>query len=187
MEDHAYTKSTPVVVEPRDNLAEHAEDLLIARYHAGIADHGFQWPAVGITLEDFRDQEGIVARIGGGVVGRAILDREFYPLAELVNLEVARAYRGRGVGSAIVSHAIERAARSGFLAIHAQVFRNNVAAHRLYAHHGFLPATQGEMLRIWKFLNFPVLAQFSDDHPMAANHTPTCCVGTILSAKTNSR
>ncbi len=167
MEDQVCTRSTPVVVEPRDDLAKHAEDILIARYHAGIADHGFQWPVTGITLEDFRNKEGIVARIAGTVVGRAVLDREFYPVAELVNLEVAPVHRGRGVGSAIVRHAIETAARAGFLAIHAQTFKDNAAAHRLYRRHGFLPATQGEMLRVWQFLNLPALDQFHHDHPMA--------------------
>jgi len=167
MESQVYTESTPVVVEPRDGLAKHAEDLLIARYHAGIADHGLQWPVTGITVEDFRNKEGIVAQVAGTVVGRAILDREFYPLAELVNLEVAPAHRGRGVGSAIVRHAVNTAARAGFLAIHAQTFKNNVAAQRLYARHGFLPATRGEMLRVWRFLNLPALDQFRHDHPMA--------------------
>ncbi len=165
------TQSTPVTVGPRDDCARHAEDILIARYHPGIGDHGFEWPEVGITLGDFRNKEGIVARLGGVIVGRAMMDREFYPLAELVNLEVAPGYRGRGVGSAIVGHAIETAARLGFLAIHAQVVKNEVPAQRLYARHGFLAATQGEMLRIWRFLNLPVLEQFSRDHPMAVFET----------------
>jgi len=171
VKDHVYTQSTPVLIGPRDDSADHAEDLLIARYHAGIADHGFEWPQVGITLADFRNSEGIIARVDGVVAGRAMLDREFYPLAELVNLEVAPAYRGRGVGTAIVRHAVETAARLGFLAVHAQVFRNEVPPQRLYARHGFLPATQGEMLRIWRFLNLPVLARFSHDHPMAVFET----------------
>ena len=171
MQAHVYTQSAPVLVAPRDDSAQHAEALLIARYHPGIADRGFAWPEVGITLENFRNKEGIVARVDGVVAGRAVLDRAFYPLAEFVNLEVAPAHRGRGVGSAIVRHALETAARLGFLAVHAQVFRNNVPAHRLYARHGFLPATQGEMLRLWRFLNLPVLDQFSHDHPLALFET----------------
>ncbi len=169
--ESSYTQSTPVTIGPRDDCADHAENILIARYHPGIADHGFEWPEVGITVEDFRNKEGIIARVRGVIAGRAILDREFYPLAELVNLEVAPAYRRRGVGSAIVRHAIETAARLGFPAIHAQVFKNEVPPQRLYARHGFLPATQGEMLRIWRFLDFPVLDQFCRDHPMAVFET----------------
>jgi RimJ/RimL family protein N-acetyltransferase len=133
-----------------------------------MAGRGFEWPATGITgVEEFRDKEVIVARIDGVVVGRAILDAVFYPFAELENLVVSPAYRGRGVGSAIVRHAVETAARAGFLAIHAQTFKNNVPAHRLYARHGFLPTTQGEMLRVWRFLNLPALDLFRHAHPMA--------------------
>jgi len=157
----------PAVAETRDVSARHAEELLRSRYWPGVADRGFEWPAAGVTMEDFRDEEVIVARIDGVVVGRAILDAVFYPLAELENLEVAPAYRGRGVGSAIVRHAVETAARAGFLAIHAQTFKNSAPAHRLYARHGFLPTTQGEMLRVWQFLNLPALDQFRYDHPMA--------------------
>ncbi len=158
----------PAVAEIRDVFARHAEELLRSRYWPGMAGRGFEWPATGVTgVEDFRDKEVIVARIDGVVVGRAILEAVFYPLAELENLEVSPAYRGRGVGSAIVRHAVETAARAGFLAIHAQTFKNNAPAHRLYARHGFLPTTQGEMLRVWQFLNLPALDQFRYDHPMA--------------------
>ena len=157
----------PVVVETRDAFSRHAEEVIVARYGPGVADRGFHWPATGVAVEDFRDKEGIVARVDDVAVGRAILEAVFYPLAELVNLEVHPPYRGHGVGSAIVRHAVATAARAGFLAIHVQTFLDNVGAHRLYARHGFLPATRGEMLRLWKFLNLPALAQFLHDHPMA--------------------
>ena len=161
------TKSADVIVETRDVFSRHAEEVVRSRYGPGVADCGFNWPATGVTEENFRDKEVVVARINGLVVGRAILDAAFYPLAELENLEVHPPYRGRGVGSAIVGHAITTAARAGFMAIHVQTFKDNVAAHRLYARHGFLPATCGEMLRVWKFLDLPALAQFLYDHPMA--------------------
>ncbi|UCH33654.1 MAG: GNAT family N-acetyltransferase [Armatimonadota bacterium] len=157
----------PVVVETRDAFSRHGEELLVARYAPGVADRRFTWPATDITPDGYRDQEGLVAHVDGVVAGRAILETAFHPLAELVNLEVHPPYRGRGVGSAIVSHAIETAARAGFLAIHVQTFADEVGAHRLYARHGFLPATRGEMLRLWRFLNLPALAQFFYDHPLA--------------------
>ena len=104
------------LAETMNPFAQHAEELLRSRYWSGMADRGFKWPATGVTVEDFRDKEVIVARVDGVVVGRAILDAVFYPLAELENLEVAPAHRGRGVGSAIVRYALETAARAGFLA-----------------------------------------------------------------------
>lgn len=167
MEQQVHSQSLPVVVEARDVFARHGEELVRGRYAPELADRGFEWPATGVSREDFRDKEVIVARIGGVVVGRAILEGVFYPLAELVNLEVAPTFRGQGVATAIVRHAIEAAARAGFLAIHAQSFKENIPAHRLYARHGFLPATRGEMLRVWKFLNLPALEQFLYDHPLA--------------------
>jgi len=151
----------------RDRLSTHGEELIRSRYGLEVADHGFEWPQTGVAPEDFRDTEVIVSRIGGVVAGRAILDAAFYPLAELENLEVAPPFRSRGVGDAIVRHAIETASRAGFLAIHAQTHKDNITAQRLYARHGFLPATRGEMLRVWRFLNLPVLSQFLHDHPMA--------------------
>jgi GNAT superfamily N-acetyltransferase len=159
--------ASAVAAETGDAFSRHAEELVRARYAPQIADRGFTWPATGITAEDYPDKEKIVARIGGVVVGRAILEAVLYPLAELVNLEVHPPYRGRGVGSAIVRHAVETAARAGFLAIHAQTFFGNPTAERVYARHGFLPATRGDGLRIWQFLNLPALAQFLYDHPMA--------------------
>lgn len=151
----------------RDPFARHGEELVRARYGPEVADHGFEWPQIGVTPEDFRDKEVIVSHIGGVVAGRAILDMAFYPLAELENLEVSPPFRSRGVGSAIVRHAIETASRAGFLAIHVQTARDNLTAQRRYAQNGFLPATRGEMLRVWRFLNLPALSQFLHDHPMA--------------------
>lgn len=151
----------------RDRFSTHGEELVRARYGPELANRSFEWPQTGITHEDFRDREVNVARVGGVVAGRAILDMAFYPLAELENLEVSPPFRGSGAGSAIVRQAIETASRAGCLAIHAQTRNDNVNAQRLYARHGFMPSSRGEMLRVWRFLNLPVLVQFLHDHPMA--------------------
>jgi GNAT superfamily N-acetyltransferase len=150
----------------RDRFSTHGEELIRSRYGPEVADRSFEWPQTGVTPEDFRDKEVIVAHIGGVVAGRAILDAVFYPLAELENLEVSPSFRSCGVGSAIVNYAIESASRSGFLAIHVQTDKDNITAQRLYARHGFMPVTRGQMLRVWRFLNLPVLSQFLRDHPM---------------------
>ena len=161
------TQHNQPVVETRDPLARHAEELLRARYSPVVADRCFEWPETGVNREGFRDKEVIVSRVEGVVVGRAILDAAFYPLAELENLEVHVPFRNRDVASAIVQHAVETASRAGFIAIHSQIPRDDVPTQRLYANHGFLPATNGEMLRVWRFLNLPALSQFVYDHPMA--------------------
>lgn len=155
------------VTSVRDLFSRHGEELVRSRYGPEVADRGFAWPRIDVSRESFRDTEVIVSRVDGVVAGRAILDMAFYPLAELENLEVYPAFRSRSVGNAIVRHAVELAARGGFLAIHVQTDLDNTMAQRLYAKHGFVPATRGKMLRVWKFLNLPVLLQFLHDHPMA--------------------
>lgn len=154
-------------VEIRHAHSTHSEEWIRARYAPEVADRGYEWPATGVTRGGFRNQEVIVARLDGVVAGRCILDAVWYPLAELENVEVVPASRGRGVGSALVREAARRAAEQGFLAIHAQTFHDETDAHRLYARHGYLPATRGEMLRVWRFLNLPVLAHFQYQHPFA--------------------
>jgi GNAT superfamily N-acetyltransferase len=154
-------------VEIRDAHSTHGEEWIRARYAPEVADRGYGWPATGVTREGFRNQEVIVARLEGVVAGRCILDAVWYPLAELENVEVVPAFRGHGVGSALVREATRRAGAMGFLAIHAQTFHDETGAHRLYARHGYLPATRGEMLRVWRFLNLPALAYFQYEHPFA--------------------
>ena len=156
-----------VEVGIRDAFAAHGEELVRSRYGHEVRTRCSTWPRTGVSHENFRDQEVIVAWADDVVAGRAILDAVYYPFAELENLEVLPAFRGRGLASRIVSDAVTRAARMGFLAVHIQPELDNVAAHRLYARHGFLPATQGEMLRLVRFLNFGALSQFLYDHPLA--------------------
>jgi GNAT superfamily N-acetyltransferase len=167
MRENVVVASGACVVGARDPFARHGEDLVRFRISPELVAHSFAWPPTGVTRENFRETEGIVCRVGGVVAGRAIMDVAFHPLAELENLEVSPTYRGSGVGSTIIEHAVETASRMGFLAMHLQTEPDNVGAQRLYARHGFLPATRGEMLRLWKFLNLPALAQFQHDHPMA--------------------
>ncbi len=55
---------------------------------------------------------------------------------------------------------------SGIWAIHVQTDLGNRAAQRLYARHGFIPARQGQMLRMIKFISFPLLSNFLSAHPL---------------------
>lgn len=99
--------------------------------------------------------------------GRCFLEAEHYPFAELQNLVVAPQSRGKGVGDTLVADAIERVLELGYLAIHLQTDKDNTAAHRLYTKHGFLPAQQGERLKMIRFLDYPALALFLSRHPLA--------------------
>lgn len=72
----------------------------------------------------------------GGVVGYAVswcvVDE-----AELANLAVASAMRGRRVGSALLGRAMADAALAGCVVMHLEVRESNTAARALYASHGF--------------------------------------------------
>ena len=84
----------------------------------------------------------LVARDGGKVVGMVNL---LYTVstalgasvALLEDLVVAPTARGRGIGSALLKHAIEHARAQGCRRITLLTDTDNAAAHRLYQKHGF--------------------------------------------------
>jgi GNAT superfamily N-acetyltransferase len=156
-----------IEVMVRDAFSSHGEGIVRSRYAADVRERWLTWPQIiGVPIEEF-DFDVIVARVNGVVAGRAILEAVYYPFAELENLEVVPAFRGRGIGGQIVADAIRKSADKGFLAIHLQTDLDNVAAHRLYARHGFLAATQGEKLKLVRFLNYPALSHFLWEYPLA--------------------
>jgi ribosomal-protein-alanine N-acetyltransferase len=74
---------------------------------------------------------------GGEVLGYAVC----WTIAgesHLLNIAVHPAHRGRGIGRAILSECIRRAARSGAGRIFLEVRAGNEAAQRLYASMGFV-------------------------------------------------
>ncbi len=156
-----------VEVTALDPFSRHGEELVRSRYGPEVREQWGAWPQTGICIDNFRDKEVIVAKVDGVVAGRAILDAVYYPFAELENLEVIPAFRGRGLAGRIVADGTKRAASMGFLAVHIQSNLDNVAAHRVYAGQGFLPATQGEMRKLVRFLNYAALSHFLWEHPLA--------------------
>lgn len=126
----------------------------------------YTWPNA-TQLSEVRQREPLVATLGGVCVGRCFLEIEQYPFAELQNLVVAPQYRRRGIGSALVADTTRRAAELGYLAIHLQVDKDNAVAQALYAKHGYLPAQQGERLKMIRFLDYPALELFASWHPLA--------------------
>jgi len=85
-----------------------------------------------------RDAEALVAEQHGAVAGYAIYwwvaDQ-----AELGNVAVAANARGQGVGAALVSAVLRRAARRGVREVFLEVRPSNGVAQRLYERLGFLP------------------------------------------------
>jgi RimJ/RimL family protein N-acetyltransferase len=79
----------------------------------------------------------LVAVAGDDVVGLVHVDASSHGFGELGML-VARAWRGRGVGTALVAAAIEWARAEGLHKLSLSVFAHNAAAIALYRKSGFV-------------------------------------------------
>jgi [ribosomal protein S18]-alanine N-acetyltransferase len=73
---------------------------------------------------------------GGAVAGFTVL-LHAVDEAELANIAVGTAYRGRGFGGTLLAHAIERARQLAVTTIFLEVRPSNQAALALYARSGF--------------------------------------------------
>jgi ribosomal protein S18 acetylase RimI-like enzyme len=73
----------------------------------------------------------------GGLVGSIHLDPSRHGFADL-GMAVARDWRGRGVGSALLAAAVEWARDRGLHKLSLSVFPHNDAAIALYRKHGFV-------------------------------------------------
>jgi RimJ/RimL family protein N-acetyltransferase len=78
----------------------------------------------------------LVAEAGGELVGELGLHLARYGVADLGML-VAAGWRGRGVGSALLAEAVDRARKAGAHKIALQVWPHNAAAIALYERFGF--------------------------------------------------
>jgi ribosomal protein S18 acetylase RimI-like enzyme len=96
-----------------------------------------------VDLESFagrfveRTDGSVVADAGGRLVGMLNLDVSRHGFGEFGML-VDRDWRGRGVGSALVQKAIERARGQGLHTLCLEVFPTNTAAITLYRKCGFV-------------------------------------------------
>jgi hypothetical protein len=109
-----------------------------------------------------------VAEVDGVIAGRVGLEAYYPPFAQMVDLAVRPDYRRRGIGQQLMHACFEAAGRRGFSAIYLQTETDNVNAHRLYHSLGFVPTAYGKMLRMVKFLDYPLVNDFINAHPLAA-------------------
>lgn len=97
------------------------------------------WPEGALLAEiGGGDSVFLTAEEAGAVLGFLLL-REISGEAELYQIAVREDARGRGVGTALMSAAIEAAAARGIDRIFLEVRAGNEPARRLYAAHGFTP------------------------------------------------
>jgi putative acetyltransferase len=88
--------------------------------------------------EDVAGEDAVilVAEAGGQLVGELGLHLARYGVAEL-GMAVAAGWRGRGVGTALLAEAVERARKAGAHKLALQVWPHNAAALALYERFGF--------------------------------------------------
>lgn len=79
----------------------------------------------------------LVAVAGSGVIGSVHVDASPHGFGE-IGMAVAREWRGRGVGSALLAAAIQWARERGLHKLCLSVFAHNSAAIALYRKHGFV-------------------------------------------------
>ena len=138
------------VAQPHE--AEAVADLLV-----GFRDHmGSDWPSANAflasverLLED-RDTEYLLASADDDSLPAGVLQLRFRfsiwkaaPDAWLEDLFVAASARRAGVGDALVTLAIERAAARGARRIELDTNETNAGALALYERHGFSPRSKG--------------------------------------------
>lgn len=108
----------------------------------------------------------IVAEVDGVVAARVGLEAYRQPFAELIDLCVRPDYKRRGLGELLTRKCQEEAARRGFMALFLQTELDNHAAHRLYTGMDFVPTAYNKMLRMVKFLDYPLIADFRRAYPL---------------------
>jgi RimJ/RimL family protein N-acetyltransferase len=107
----------------------------VAEERDGIASE----PPVDIEARaaSWRLDGDLVAEVAGEIVGQIHVDATRHGFGE-IGMAVAREWRGRGVGSALMAAAIEWARERGLHKLSLSVFAHNEAAIALYRKFGFV-------------------------------------------------
>jgi ribosomal protein S18 acetylase RimI-like enzyme len=159
-------------VKVREYAPSDEHDWQLARRLSGLAslptDHG-RWSPLWLDSSPQGKGSGaeLVAEVDGLVVGRVHLEAHHHPYCELVNLSVRPDYEGLGVATTLVREAIARARALGLKVMVLQEFLDEAQAHGIYQKAGFLPATRGEMLRLVKLLDVPLVSGLLKRAPQA--------------------
>jgi RimJ/RimL family protein N-acetyltransferase len=143
--DGATGRTTPFTIRPAADPDRRALAQLlaaVAEERDGIAAEppvDVERAAAGWTLEGT-----LVAVVAGEVVGELRVEPSWMGFGE-VGMMVAAAWRGRGVGTALVEAAIEWARERGLHKLSLAVFPHNAAAIALYRKLGFVE--EGRLVR----------------------------------------
>jgi ribosomal protein S18 acetylase RimI-like enzyme len=155
--------ATQVPVHIREYAPREEYDYGLTRRLSGIAGiprHHGHWPRLWDDADPRTQNAGIdlVAEVDGLIVGRAFLEAHHHPYCELVNLGVRPDYEGMGVATALVREAITRARALGLKVMVLQEGLDEAEAHGIYEKAGFVRATRGDMQRMVKLLDVPLVS-----------------------------
>ena len=120
----------------------------VAEERDGIASE----PPVDIEARaaSWRLDGDLVAEVAGEIVGQIHVDATRHGFGE-IGMAVAREWRGRGVGSALMATAIEWSRAQGLHKLSLSVFAHNTAAIALYRKFGFVE--EGRRLKHFRRAN----------------------------------
>ena len=125
-------------------------DLIHIVRHYGSGDTPWDPFADLSRLERIPLEGLIVAEVGGQYAGflywfvgdRPWFDPRIDRYAHILEVHVAEGYRRRGVGRALLGHALDRLRESGVEAIYVDTTEDNAAARQLYESAGFCPISR---------------------------------------------
>ena len=141
---------------------------------AGMQQFGLMPDFAGLDAELGRigeDRERAIAElvvvVGGAVCGSVVISGKRGRMAKLSGFYVSDAYRGRGIGRALLQAAVEAASCTGTERLYLETWGRMTAAVRLYESTGWIrgeepPASSGADRSYWLDLNAP------DGHSSAA-------------------
>ncbi len=134
---------------------------------AGMPTRHREWPEADADWQARRYYREIIGEVDGVIAARVGLEAYRQPFAELADLCVRPDYRRRGLAERLTRECEREAAARGFIAIFLQTELDNQAAHRLYSALDFVPTAHGKMLRMVKFIDYPLLTEFRRTHPLS--------------------
>lgn len=98
--------------------------------------HPFPWTRKNFEDSLFAGYSCWVMRLDGELAGYAVM-MSVLDEAHLLNISVAQAVQGRGLGALLLDHLCDAARRAGAIQMLLEVRPSNQAAHRLYLKAGF--------------------------------------------------
>lgn len=134
----------PAAFDPRVRPMAAADQPTVKALHDAAFPATHLTPAGLVAADDPR----LVIEVDGAVVGYVAYERQSDGSGYIDYLAVDEAWRGRGLGRALVEHACQQMFADGVSRAHLTVRQDNAAARALYRHVGFVEERLARPYRI---------------------------------------